>query len=100
LDLPYQGVSGLSFHKGQQGFILLGFGTDDGVNLPVAKFFPIIDALGTAINAVTQDLLVLPNDTSFGLAPEFEGQVVVLNPEEAKVDVIVDGLGAKGFGEE
>ncbi len=35
----------------------------------------------------------------FCLASQLEGKVVVLDPEEPQVDVIVDGLGAKGFTE-
>jgi hypothetical protein len=44
--------------------------------------------LGATTNAVAPDLLVLPNYTSFGLAAEFEGQVVVLDSEKANVDVV------------
>lgn len=91
----YQCVSGLPFHQGQQGFILLGFGTDDGVDLPVNRIPGRSLICSGRMLMLSPRIFLFFRMTLFCLASSLR-KVVVLDPEEPQVDVIVDGLGAKG----
>jgi hypothetical protein len=63
----------------------------------VIEFFTSEDILRAVLNAGTKLALIRMNSLSFYISSEFEWKIGVEYFQEAKIDVVTQGLGAECF---